>query len=129
METATSKGQLLVALEKNRNVLNFFGLLGADKGFEIKKLNMVELPPASLEFSPLNVHLLSNGAALTLGYQYEPDNDILSYAAVVALLEDPFKAGSSAVFTEVCDVVPLSTSEYPEKKTNAEFKVLELPLL
>ena len=119
----------MVALEKNRNVLNFFGLLGADKGFEIKKLNMVELPPASLEFSPLNVHLLSNGAALTLGYQYEPDNDILSYAAVVALLEDPFKAGSSAVFTEVCDVVPLSTSEYPEKKTNAEFKVLELPLL
>lgn len=91
------------------------------------KLKEFDLPKTRLELFPLNVHQLTNGCVLVSGYQYEIDNEIYSYAIVSAESDDFSDQTSKVAFREQPDVIPLGTSDYPERMEDAEFKLVDYP--
>jgi hypothetical protein len=116
---------MVAILEDNKKVVSIFKITSSGSTHELKKLHKVNIPKTSLPFTAVNVRILSNGATLVLGYEFDEKEKIYSYAAVVILFDKIQLNDDVPSFKEIKDVVELNTSEYEIMKEDAEFKVVE----
>lgn len=120
------QAKLVAVLDQSKKSASIFR---ADDSKTLKKLNKIDVTKTSLDFTPVNVRLLQNGALLILGYQYDSKDEINSYAAIVAVLDKILSKDSAVSFKEAPDILPLATNDYPEQKDDLEFKVVNCKTL
>lgn len=70
---------------------------------------------------------MANSCVMVTGYQYEKENNIFSYALLAIQCQDFTSRDCKIEFGEIKDIVQLETSDYPDRKEDVEFKLVDYP--
>lgn len=126
-EVSTQKGKqvFVVTLEKTKKSISIFKISDTPAGKELKKVHKIDIMKTKLEFTPVNIRLLSNGVALILGYQFDAKDKIYSYAGIAAIFDQIELSDDTPVLREIKDIVNLDTTEYQKMQDDLEFKLVE----